>query len=93
MIKFRGLTVGGVMSLCVIGGCANFSGVSGSARLSDDFSYYEPFDNAGALGPDFLVGPPPPRPDVHRQMSTADLADSLPSIPDRSLPRSCLSCD
>ena len=79
----------------VIGGgliaCANFGGDPGKTRLSDDFCYYEPFDNSGEIGPAYLVGPPrPARSDsVNHPASIPDKA--LP--PDQSLPPTCLTCD
>lgn len=83
---------GALFVLCALSACANFAGNSARARLSDDFSYYEPFDNAGEAGPNYLIGPPPSRNAVVRNLPDAKAA-SLPSIPNRSLPRSCLSCD
>jgi hypothetical protein len=81
-------------TFCALTGCAHFSGEPARTRLSDDFSYFEPFDNAGEIGPTYLVGPPPPpRPVTNPRMSHSVPMRSLPSIPDQSLPRSCLSCD
>jgi hypothetical protein len=75
-------------------GCATFSGYPAKTRLSDDFSYYEPFDNSTETGgPDYLVGPPSPLGNAQLHQSSDNSQRVLPSIPDRSLPRSCLSCD
>jgi hypothetical protein len=84
---------GALFLLCGLSACANFAENPPRARLSDDFSYYEPFDNAGETGPNYLMGPPPSRSAVVRSLPDATAAISLPSIPDRSLPRSCLSCN
>jgi hypothetical protein len=73
--------------------CANFAGNPSRARLSDNFSYYEPFDNAGESGPNYLIGPPPLRNAVVQSLPDAKTAMPLPSIPNRTLPPSCISCD
>ena len=39
-------------------GCAASRGYDGSARLSDQFSLYEFYDNSRDWGPSYLVGPP-----------------------------------
>jgi hypothetical protein len=82
-----------LLMLYALDACANFGGIPGRTRLSDDFSYYEPFDNSGEIGPNYLIGPPPPSNQVIHRLSDSNAARSLPSIPNRSLPRSCLSCD
>jgi hypothetical protein len=88
----RGLSiVGGFIITGALNGCANFGGDPGRARLNDDFSYYEPFDNSGETGPAYLVGPPPPaRSDgVNHRVS---IPDKVPPS-DKSLPPTCLTCD
>jgi hypothetical protein len=40
-----------------LAGCVSTSGDS-SARVTDNFKVYAPFDNERAWGPGFLVGPP-----------------------------------
>ena len=39
-------------------GCALHPNYTEPLRVNDYFSYYEPSDNLGNLGPDYLVGPP-----------------------------------
>ncbi len=41
----------------------------------------------------FAGSPPPPSNEVIHRLSDSSAARSLPSIPNRSPPRSCLSCD
>ncbi len=83
---------GTLLMLLGLSACANFGVNNGSARLSGDFSYYEPFDNSGETGPNFLIGPSP-RSKAKVDDLPSDADRSFPSIPDRSLPPSCLSCD
>jgi len=71
--------------------CAILRGHPAGTRLSDDLSYYGPFDNAGQTGPTYLIGPPPPGGEIIHRSSGVIHAESLPTIPDRSLPPSCLS--
>jgi hypothetical protein len=53
--------VAGAASVALFGfslvGCVSTSGES-SARVTDNFKVYAPFDNERAWGPGFLVGPP-----------------------------------
>jgi hypothetical protein len=82
-----------LLMLFGLSACANFGGNPARTRLSDDFSYYEPYDNAGEIGPNYLIGPPPPNNALVHNLPDSKAARSLPSIPNESLPRSCLSCD
>lgn len=82
-----------LLMICGLSACANFVGTPSRVRLSDDFSYYEPFENSTQIGPDYLIGPPPPDDVEVHHWSDSRRTKPLPSIPDRSLPRSCLSCN
>ena len=42
----------------LMGGCVSTSGDVQSARLSNDFQVYAPFDNERDAGPSYLVGAP-----------------------------------
>jgi hypothetical protein len=82
-----------LLMLFGLGACASFGGNPARTRLSEDFSYFEPFDNSGETGPNYLIGPPPPRNALVHHLPDSTAARALPSIPNESLPRSCLSCD
>ncbi len=78
-----------MMLLVSIGGCAAYPAYDHTVRLSDDFSFFEPFDNSRDWGPNYLVGPPRPlmnRPTQGANQSTMQ-ARPLPSIPSRPLPQ------
>jgi hypothetical protein len=83
---------GTLLILIGLNACTSFGGNPPRTRLSDDFSYYEPFDNSGEMGPNYLIGPPPPNNTIVH-LPDDKSAKSLPSIPNESLPPSCLSCD
>jgi hypothetical protein len=40
----------GLVVIFALQGCANFLGNPGRTRLSDEYSYYEPFDNSSDAG-------------------------------------------
>ena len=79
-------------------GCASFGEYREKTRVSEGFSYYEPFDNATSTdGPGYLVGP---QVAPHVDQAPATTPQRLPAAPppalptpDPSLPPSCLTCD
>jgi hypothetical protein len=87
-------TVGGtLLMLFGLSACVSFGGDPGRARLSGDFSYYEPFDNSSETGPNYLIGPPVPGNAKLGDLPDSNTARSFPTIPDKTLPPSCLTCD
>jgi hypothetical protein len=88
-----GRLCGAMLVLAGVAGCATSSTTTPRTRLSDDFSFYEPFDNSNDAGPNYLVGPPAPPRNEPSQRFPSGASPSFPSIPNESLPRSCLSCD
>jgi hypothetical protein len=49
---------GAVVLSASFAGCVATTGGEQSARLTDNFQVYAPFDNERSWGPSFLVGPP-----------------------------------
>jgi hypothetical protein len=75
------VTIGLTLSACVSG--SDRPGI----RVSDDFTYYEPFDNSRDWGSRYLVGPPAPL--ANRQILDYSISRGgqrpVPSLPTKIL--------
>jgi hypothetical protein len=54
----RSALAGAILLPLLMAGCVSSSGDVASARLTDNFAVYAPFDNERDWGPSYLVGAP-----------------------------------